>query len=62
MAKNEYFAHTSPTGITPWYWLSQVDYNFIYAGENLAVDLINRTTTDYLEYRDGAYYYKERHK
>ena len=30
--------------------------------ENLAVDLINRTTTDYLEYRDGAYYYKERHK
>lgn len=38
MAKNEYFAHTSPTGITPWHWLSQVDYNFIYAGENLAVD------------------------
>lgn len=27
--------------------------------ENLAVDLINRTTTDYLEFRDGAYYYKE---
>ena len=27
--------------------------------ENLAVDLINRTTTNYLEYRDGAYYYKE---
>lgn len=26
--------------------------------DNLAVDLINRTTTDYLEYRDGAYYYK----
>lgn len=26
--------------------------------ENLAVDLINRTTTDYLEYWDGAYYYK----
>ena len=30
--------------------------------ENLAVDLINRTTIDYLEFRDGAYYYKERHK
>lgn len=28
--------------------------------ENLAVDLINRTTTDYLEYREGAYYYKEK--
>ncbi len=29
-----------------------------YYPENMAVDLINRTTTDYLEYRDGAYYYK----
>lgn len=26
--------------------------------DNMAVDLINRTTTDYLEFRDGAYYYK----
>lgn len=26
--------------------------------DNMAVDLINRTTTDYLEYRDGAYHYK----
>ena len=26
--------------------------------DNMAVDLINRTITDYLEYRDGAYYYK----
>ncbi len=26
--------------------------------DNMAVDLINRTTTDYLEYRDGAYYYR----
>ncbi len=26
--------------------------------ENLAVDLINRTTTDYLELRDGVNYYK----
>ena len=33
-----------------YYW--HMDYP-----ENLAVDLINRTTTDYLEYRDGAYYY-----
>lgn len=28
--------------------------------DNMAVDLINRTTTDYLDYRDGAYYYKPR--
>ena len=36
-----------------YYWY--MDYP-----ENMAVDLINRTTTDYLEYRDGAYYYKDR--
>ena len=28
--------------------------------DNMAVDLINRTTTDYLEYRDGAYRYSEK--
>lgn len=26
--------------------------------DNMAVDLINRTTTDYLEFRDGVYHYK----
>ena len=36
-----------------YYW-----YMPVYP-ENMAVDLINRTTTDYLEYRNGAYYYKE---
>ncbi len=33
-------------------------YWFMLVQDNLAVNLINRTTTDYLEYRDGAYYYK----
>ena len=33
-------------------------YWFMPTPENMAVDLINRTTTDYLEYKDGAYYYK----
>jgi uncharacterized protein YkwD len=37
MAANGYFAHTSPTGKTPWYWFQQADYKFSYAGENLAV-------------------------
>ncbi len=37
MAKNEYFAHYSPTGISPWYWFDAVSYNFVHAGENLAV-------------------------
>ena len=38
MLKNSYFAHTSPSGLTPWYWLKEANYNFTYAGENLAVD------------------------
>lgn len=33
-------------------------YWYMPLPENLAADLINRTTTDNLEYRDGAYYYK----
>lgn len=37
MAKNGYFAHYSPTGISPWYWFEQVSYDFVSAGENLAV-------------------------
>ena len=37
MAKNEYFAHYSPTGVSPWYWLDQAGYNYLHAGENLAV-------------------------
>jgi len=38
MVANMYFAHTSPAGITPWYWFSKAKYSFLYAGENLAVD------------------------
>ena len=42
MAKKGYFAHTSPEGITPWYWIQQAGYAYTAAGENLAV---NFTTT-----------------
>ncbi len=38
MAANGYFAHVSPTGKTPWYWLGKVGYQYTYAGENLAVN------------------------
>jgi len=37
MINNQYFAHTSPKGISPWYWLELNNYNYIYAGENLAI-------------------------
>jgi hypothetical protein len=38
MVANDYFAHTSPAGKTPWYWFANVGYNFSYAGENLAIN------------------------
>lgn len=38
MATKGYFAHTSPEGLTPWYWIDLVGYKYQYAGENLAVN------------------------
>lgn len=37
MAKYSYFAHYSPTGVSPWHWFDEAGYNYIHAGENLAV-------------------------
>jgi len=41
MAAKSYFSHVSPDGKTPWQWLEEVGYDYIYAGENLAVDFID---------------------
>jgi hypothetical protein len=41
MLKNDYFAHTSPSGIDPWYWFKKAGYNYKFAGENLAVNYDN---------------------
>lgn len=38
MNANQYFAHTSPSGVTPWQWFIKAGYSFIYAGENLAIN------------------------
>ncbi len=38
MAQKQYFSHDSPEGLTPWHWLREVGYTFLYAGENLAID------------------------
>lgn len=38
MANYQYFAHNSPTGVTPWFWIKKAGYDFLYAGENLAID------------------------
>lgn len=37
MIINQYFAHQSPSGLTPWDWFKKVGYQYLYAGENLAV-------------------------
>jgi len=36
MISENYFAHTSPAGTTPWYWFKTLGYEYTYAGENLA--------------------------
>jgi len=38
MLTNNYFEHTSPAGVTPWFWFKKAGYNYEYAGENLAID------------------------
>lgn len=37
MAAKSYFAHVSPEGVEPWFWLKAVGYKYRAAGENLAV-------------------------
>lgn len=39
--EKNYFAHTSPLGLSPWYWFKQAQYSYHYAGENLAIDFID---------------------
>ena len=36
MLANDYWAHTSPSGVEPWKWFGDTGYNYSVAGENLA--------------------------
>ena len=36
MFVQNYWAHNSPDGKTPWYFIREAGYNYTYAGENLA--------------------------
>lgn len=36
MLANQYWAHVSPSGVTPWSWFKKAGYSYSYAGENLA--------------------------
>lgn len=41
MIQNKYFAHYSPAGISPWYFIEKSGYNYHYAGENLAMNFLD---------------------
>jgi len=36
MFKNNYWAHVAPDGTDPWSFIISADYDYLYAGENLA--------------------------
>ncbi len=38
MFEENYWAHNSPSGKSPWTWFSAVGYSYSFAGENLAKD------------------------
>jgi hypothetical protein len=38
MLEEDYFAHISPSGVTPWFWIDKTGYAYKLAGENLAID------------------------
>ncbi|MEX0931059.1 MAG: CAP domain-containing protein, partial [Candidatus Paceibacterota bacterium] len=37
MAEGQYFDHYSPDGVSPWHWFDTAGYDFVHAGENLAI-------------------------
>lgn len=45
MLQNNYFAHVSPSGVTPWIWIGKANYNYLVAGENLAMNFYNSNET-----------------
>ena len=45
MFEFQYFDHNSPSGLTPWHWIRSVGYDYLYAGENLAIDFVTAEGT-----------------
>lgn len=41
MIAHNYWAHTSAAGLTPWTFFKNVNYRYLYAGENLARDFFD---------------------
>lgn len=45
MKQGQYFAHTSPSGFSPWHWIEVNQYQYSYAGENLAIGFFGAKDT-----------------
>ena len=45
MFRFQYFDHNSPSGLTPWHWIKSAGYDYLYAGENLAIDFVTAEGT-----------------
>lgn len=45
MITNQYWAHTSPSGVEPWRWIDESGYRYTDAGENLAKDFTSARAT-----------------
>src|SRR3989344_3501585 len=45
MIQNQYFAHTSPAGVSPWHWIEVNKYDYSRAGENLAIGFLTAKDT-----------------
>ncbi len=41
MFAKDYWAHNAPDGTTPWYFIRSAQYEYVYAGENLARGFTN---------------------
>jgi hypothetical protein len=46
MIERQYFAHFSPDGTTPWSFMLESGYDFLYAGENLAINYNDPRSVD----------------
>lgn len=44
MIERDYFAHDTPEGKRPWQWIDRAEYDYVYAGENLAMDFTSAET------------------
>lgn len=41
MIVQDYFEHYSPLGVSPWHWFKEAGYEFVWAGENLAMNFFD---------------------